>query len=94
MELFANSESYRIETVVEDSRVFILKNNPIMPEESKEDYKERVFWLINDEIERRILISGKKRPDYSKQNIIFGKSTIGQKKEQIMQKNLKKFLTY
>lgn len=94
MELFANSESYRIETVVEDSRAYILKNNPIMPEESKEDYKERVFWLINDEIERRILISGKKRPDYSKQNIIFGKSKIGQKKEKIMQKNIKKFLTY
>lgn len=90
MELFKNSESYRIDTVVKDSRRYILKNNPILPDESKEEYEERIFWLVNDEIERRILISGKKRPDYSNQNILFKES----KEVKIIHKNVKKYLTY
>jgi hypothetical protein len=64
MELFDNTESYKIETVVKDSRRYIKKNNPPLPDESKDDYEERIFWLVNDEISRRILISGKKRPNY------------------------------
>lgn len=63
-ELFGNTESYNMKTVVQDSRRYVIKNNPILPDESKEEYKERIFWLANDEISRRILISGKKRPNY------------------------------
>lgn len=90
MELFKNSESYRIDTVVKDSRKYILKNNPIHPDETKEEYEERIFWLVNDEIERRILISGKKCPDYSTQNLKFKESRIAK----IIHKNVKKYLTY
>lgn len=89
MELF-DCESYRIDTVVKDSKKFVLKNNPMLPNETKEDYAERIFWLTNDEISRRILISGKKRPDYSNQNIRFKEN----KNIKIMNKNIKKLLTY
>lgn len=64
MDLFGNTESYNINTIVEDSRQWVRKNNPIREGESREDYIERLFELANDEIERRILISGKKRPKY------------------------------
>lgn len=63
-ELFGNTESYNMKTVVKDSRRFVMRNNPMLPDESKEEYEERIFWLTNDEISRRILISGKKRPNY------------------------------
>lgn len=66
MELFAVRESYNMNTVVEDSRAFVTKNNPMLPGENKDDYQDRIFWLVNDEIERRILVSGKKRPNYAK----------------------------
>lgn len=91
MELFKDVESYRIDTIVPDSRRYVLKNNPQLPNESKEEYEERIFWLVNDEIERRILISGKKRPDYSTQNIVFKRK---EKIEKIMHKNIKNLLTY
>ncbi|MEE0060465.1 MAG: hypothetical protein UE295_06535 [Acutalibacteraceae bacterium] len=88
MELFKDCESYRMKSVVQDSRRFIEKNNPILPDETEDEYKERIFWLVNDEIERRILISGKKRPDYSKENVVFKKS----RSAEIMHKNIKKYL--
>lgn len=69
MDLFSDIESYNLDSVVEDSRRYIRAENPIQDGESKEDYLERLFWLVNDEIERRILVSKKKRPDYSNQNI-------------------------
>jgi hypothetical protein len=72
MDLF-ECESYRMDTVVEDSKRYVRLHNPINPDESIEDYQERLFWLANDEISRRILISGKKRPDYSNQNVKFKK---------------------
>ena len=90
MELFKNTESYRMDTVVQDSRKYVLKNNPILPDETEEEYRERIFWLVNDEIERRILISGKKRPDYSNQNVHFKESNA----LKIIHKNVKKYLTY
>lgn len=65
------------------------KNNPRLPNESKEDYAERLFWLTNEEIERRILISGKKRPDYSTQNVQFKESA----EKKIIEKNVKNLLT-
>ena len=64
MDLFENTESYNMNTVVEDSRQWVRKNNPIKTGESREDYIARLFELTNDEIERRILVSGKKRPKY------------------------------
>ena len=64
MELFENTESYCMDTVVKDSKRYIRKNNPQLPDESKDDYEERIFWLTNAEISRRILVSGKKRPNY------------------------------
>ena len=64
MDLFTNLESYNIKTIVEDSQRWVRKNNPINDGECREDYTERLFELVNDEIERRILISGKKRPKY------------------------------
>lgn len=67
MELFENTESYRVDTVVQDSRRFVKKNNPKLPDETDDEYAERIFWLVNDEISRRILISGKKRPFYGNQ---------------------------
>jgi hypothetical protein len=69
MELFDNVESYDLENVVRDSRAFVKAQNPILPDEDRESYNTRIFWLVNDEIERRILVSGKKRPDYSNQNL-------------------------
>lgn len=69
MELFDNTESYRMDTVVEDSRRYIKRTTPQLPDEPDDDYKERIFWLVNDEIARRILISGKKRPNYRTQNV-------------------------
>jgi len=88
MELFKDCESYRVDTVVKDSRKYIEKNTPVLPDETEDEYRERLFWLVNDEIERRILISGKKRPDYSNQNIQFKKSKFSE----IMHKNIKKVL--
>ena len=64
MDLFGNLESYNVNTIVEDSRRLVRKYNPIKEGECREDYTERLFELVNDEIERRILISGKKRPRY------------------------------
>ena len=69
MELFSNTESYDLDNVVEDSRAWVKKNSPMLPGEDRESYSDRIFWEINDEIERRILVSGKKRPDYSLQNL-------------------------
>lgn len=80
MDLFNLLESFDLTNVVDDSRAYVRSHNPIEPEETREDYNLRIFWLTNDEIERRILISGKKRPDYSNQNFFT--------------KNKKKLLTY
>lgn len=38
MELFKDTESYRMDTVVQDSRKYVLKNNPILPDETEEEY--------------------------------------------------------
>lgn len=64
MDLFTNLESYNVNTIVEDSKRWVKKYNPIRIGECREDYAERLLELVNDEIERRILISGKKRPRY------------------------------
>lgn len=69
MDLFKLNESYDLTHVVEDSWGIIRKQNPIQKEEDRESYKDRLFWLVNDEIERRILLSGKKRPNYSSENL-------------------------
>lgn len=69
MELFDNIESYDLNNVVEDSRAWVKAQHPMSPDEDRESYRDRVFWLVNDEIERRILVSGKKRPDYSTENL-------------------------
>ena len=58
MDLFKLNESYDLTHVVEDSWGIIRKQNPIQKEEDRESYKDRLFWLVNDEIERRILLSG------------------------------------
>ena len=58
MDLFKLNESYDLTHVVEDSLGIIRKQNPIQKEEDRESYKDRLFWLVNDEIERRILLSG------------------------------------
>lgn len=73
MELFDNIESYDLANVVEDSRAWVKAQNPMSPDEDRESYRDRIFWMVNDEIERRIFVSGKKRPDYSKENIHFKK---------------------
>lgn len=69
MELFDNIESYDLNNVVEDSRAWVKAQHPMSPDEDRESYRDRVFWLVNDEIERRILVSGKKRPNYSTENL-------------------------
>lgn len=69
MDLFKLNESYDLTHVVEDSWGIIRKQNPIQKEEDRESYKDRLFWLVNDEIERRILLSGKKRPNYLSENL-------------------------
>lgn len=73
MELFGNMESYDLNNVVDDSRIWVKKNNPMLPNEDRETYLDRIFWATNDEIERRILVSGKKRPDYSLENLFIKK---------------------
>lgn len=74
MDLFEKTESYNMATVVDDSRAFVRKLNPRQPDEDRDSYNQRLLELTNDEIERRILVSGKKRPDYSNQNICLKKS--------------------
>lgn len=71
MDLFENIESFNLDTLVEDSSKFVRSSNPRFRDETKEDYQQRLFDLTNEEIERRILISGKKRPDYSLHNLKF-----------------------
>ena len=66
-----DSESYNLEHLVEDCKRWARKNNPPNPKETKDDYNDRIFWIANDEMSRRILVSGIKRPDYSTENVHF-----------------------